>query len=200
MTGQHNTDTVTRHTRTTGDATWATRTTATSSTSKERHEKPRSAMTPKPLLLGDDKQQISSSAARTATTGLPQRGLYASSQAKTEKGWGGIARQPQAKKKPRSRSSAGRGLMSIPIPHKEVINMRQHVTPCATPDTITHAITNDLRDAGIQALTFRYTTLIEGLQVDGTRFVFSLTEGDNVTSTRATRKDLIAMFTPGGVA
>ena len=76
----------------------------------------------------------------------------------------------------------------------------KQLTPRATPSTLIHAIHADLHLAGIEALTFRYTALIDGLTTDGEPFTLSFTEGEDIEAGRVTRSELLALFTPGGAA
>lgn len=71
-----------------------------------------------------------------------------------------------------------------------------HTIPRTFQTCLTHAVEAALRDAGHDPAVFRVTTLTDGLLADGTPFVFSITEGDDVESGRDTRTDLVALFTP----
>lgn len=74
----------------------------------------------------------------------------------------------------------------------------KQLTPRATPSTLIYAIDTDLRLAGLDPLTFRYTTLIDGLTTDGEPFTLSFTEGEDIEAGRVTRSELLALFTPAG--
>jgi hypothetical protein len=76
----------------------------------------------------------------------------------------------------------------------------KQLTPRAVTSTLIYAIDTDLRLAGLDPLTFRYTTLIDGITTDGEPFTLSFTEGEDVEAGRETRSELLALFAPGGAA